>query len=71
VLTALQMNAAGLLGRKSGKGFFLYPPKGKKEKGPKQLNPDAVAIVNKHVKQKLKLSKVGGFSRRSRAWALF
>ncbi len=32
---------AKLLGRKTCKGFYLYPGGGKKEKGPRQLNPEA------------------------------
>jgi len=36
-----QLMKAKLLGRKTGKGFYLYPGGGKKEKGPRQLNPEA------------------------------
>lgn len=34
-----QLLKAKLLGRKTGKGFYTYG--GKKDKGPKQLNPEA------------------------------
>jgi hypothetical protein len=39
-------------------GFYLHATDGKKEKGDKQINPKAVEILKKHVKQDLKLSKV-------------
>lgn len=56
----LQLLNAGFLGKKSGKGFYLHAPAGKKEKGPRQVNPEALAIIKKHVKRELKLSTVGG-----------
>lgn len=34
----------GLLGRKSGKGFYLYPKDAKKG-APKQLNPEVMALL--------------------------
>jgi hypothetical protein len=55
-----------MLGKKSGKGFYLYPDegkKGKKDKGPRQLNPEALAIVKKHTDGKeAKLSNVRNLS---------
>jgi len=42
------MMKAGLLGRKSNKGFFLYE-KGKKDK---KINPEAVKILEKYVTKK-------------------
>lgn len=53
-----QLLKAGCLGKKSGMGFYLHATDGKKEKGDKQINPKAVEILKKHVKQDLKLSKV-------------
>lgn len=44
-----EMVENGLLGRKSGKGFFLYEGTGKK--GSKKVNQDAVAIIKKYMKQ--------------------
>ena len=43
--------AAGVLGRKNGQGFFLYPKgKGKKAASKKrELNPAALAVVKAHV----------------------
>jgi enoyl-CoA hydratase/long-chain 3-hydroxyacyl-CoA dehydrogenase len=35
----------GLLGRKSGKGFYLYPADAKKG-AKKQVNPEALSIIN-------------------------
>lgn len=40
----------GLLGRKSGKGFYLYPKGKKGSKGGKELNPEAVSIIKPHQK---------------------
>ncbi len=40
----------GLLGRKSGKGFYLYPKGKKGAKGGKELNPEAVALIKMHQK---------------------
>ena len=42
-----EMVDAGLLGRKTGKGFFMHPAG--KQKGPKQINPEAQAIIDKYV----------------------
>lgn len=39
-----QMVARGMLGRKAGKGFYLYPKNGKKGAA-KQLNPEAIALI--------------------------
>ncbi|TFJ84159.1 hypothetical protein NSK_004631 [Nannochloropsis salina CCMP1776] len=47
---------AKLLGRKAGKGFYTYPAGGKKEKGPKTLNPEATSLVQKYVKGESKLT---------------
>ena len=41
---------AGILGKKAGKGFYLYDKSGKKDKGEKQLNPDAQTIIKKYQK---------------------
>lgn len=38
----------GLLGRKSGKGFYLYPKGKKGNKGGKELNPEAVSLIKAH-----------------------
>lgn len=38
----------GLLGRKSGKGFYLYS---KDKKGAKQLNPEASALIKTHQRE--------------------
>lgn len=40
----------GLLGRKSGKGFYLYPKGKKGAKGGKELNPEAVSLIKPHLK---------------------
>lgn len=40
----------GLLGRKSGKGFYLYPKGKKGGKGGKELNPEAVSLIKEHQK---------------------
>ena len=40
----------GLLGRKSGKGFYLYPKGKKGGKGGKELNPEAVSLIKAHLK---------------------
>lgn len=39
-----------MLGRKTGKGFYLYPKgkKGSKGSGKKELNPEAVALMKTH-----------------------
>ncbi|KAH9082951.1 hypothetical protein Ae201684P_013854 [Aphanomyces euteiches] len=47
------MIAAGFLGKKSGKGFYVQP---KEKKGKKTLNADAMAIVKKYQGTDLKLS---------------
>ncbi|EQC33996.1 hypothetical protein SDRG_08675 [Saprolegnia diclina VS20] len=47
------MIAAGMLGKKSGKGFFIQP-KSKKEK--KTINPEAIALVKKYALTDLKLT---------------
>lgn len=39
---------AGILGRKSGAGFFMYPKTGKKQKGARQLNQEAAKIIAKY-----------------------
>lgn len=38
----------GLLGRKSGKGFYLYPKGSKGSKGGKQINPEALELIKAH-----------------------
>eukprot|EP00752_Nemacystus_decipiens_P013276 g11763.t1 len=38
----------GLLGRKTGKGFYLYPKGKKGSKGGKELNPEAVSLIKPH-----------------------
>jgi enoyl-CoA hydratase/long-chain 3-hydroxyacyl-CoA dehydrogenase len=35
----------GFLGRKSGKGFYLYPADAKKSKAAKQLNPAVLSMI--------------------------
>lgn len=40
----------GLLGRKTGKGFYLYPKGKKGAKGGKELNPEAVSLIKAHQK---------------------
>lgn len=40
----------GLLGRKSGKGFYLYPQGKKGAKAGKELNPEAVDLIKTHQK---------------------
>lgn len=40
----------GLLGRKSGKGFYLYPKGKKGGKGGKELNLEAVSLIKAHQK---------------------
>lgn len=40
----------GLLGRKTGKGFYLYPKGKKGSKGGKELNPEAVSLIKTHQK---------------------
>ncbi|KAG6602937.1 fatty acid oxidation complex, alpha subunit, mitochondrial [Phytophthora cinnamomi] len=49
-----EMIGQGFLGKKSGKGFFVQPPKGKK--GKKTINADAMNLVKKFQKTDLKLS---------------
>ncbi|CAM9849024.1 unnamed protein product [Heterosigma akashiwo] len=49
------MVAQGMLGQKSGKGFFIHDKKAKKGAKP-QLNPEAVAMAKAIQKQDLKLS---------------
>jgi enoyl-CoA hydratase/long-chain 3-hydroxyacyl-CoA dehydrogenase len=39
-----KMVDAGMLGKKAGKGFYLYP-KDAKKKAPKKINPAAVAMI--------------------------
>lgn len=39
-----EMVARGMLGRKAGKGFYLYP-KDAKKKAAKQVNPEALALI--------------------------
>lgn len=50
------MVAAGFHGRKSGKGWFIYDEKDKKnKKGERPMNPAALEILKKHsVTPKLK-----------------
>lgn len=48
----------GLLGRKSGKGFYLYPKGKKGSKGSKELNPEAVALIKTHQKAESKGSSM-------------
>jgi enoyl-CoA hydratase/long-chain 3-hydroxyacyl-CoA dehydrogenase len=55
VLDALMK--AKMLGRKTGKGFYTYPAGGKKEKGPRTLNPEAMELIKKFIKGESKLSK--------------
>jgi len=55
VLDALMK--AKMLGRKTGKGFYTYPSGGKKDKGPRTLNPEAMELIKKFVKGESKLSK--------------
>ncbi|CAH0476266.1 unnamed protein product [Peronospora belbahrii] len=50
-----EMIGQGFLGKKSGKGFFMQPPKGKK--GKKIINTDAMNLVKKFQKSDLKLSE--------------
>lgn len=40
----------GFLGRKSGKGFYLYPKekKGSKKGGDRELNPGATTLIKSH-----------------------
>jgi len=45
-----------MMGRKSGKGFYLYPQDSGK-KSVKQINPEALEILKKFTKTKLKLSQ--------------
>lgn len=40
----------GLLGRKTGKGFYLYPKGKKGAKAGKELNPEAVSLIKAHQK---------------------
>lgn len=49
---------AGFLGRKSGKGIFIYEGQSSKSKGPRDVNPEAIAIM----KQKYSLPKLGADS---------
>ncbi|TDH71901.1 hypothetical protein CCR75_000985 [Bremia lactucae] len=50
-----EMIEKGFLGKKSGKGFFVQPPKGKK--GEKKFNGDAMNLVKKFQTKDLKLSE--------------
>lgn len=50
-----EMIEQGFMGKKSGKGFFVQPPKGKKAK--KTLNADAMNIVRKYQKADRKVSE--------------
>lgn len=50
-----EMIEQGFMGKKSGKGFFVQPPKGKKAK--KTLNADAMNIVKKYQKADRKVSE--------------
>jgi len=50
-----EMVAAGMLGKKTGKGWFDYSGKGK---GPKPLNPEAIAIAEKYRHPTKDISKV-------------
>lgn len=38
----------GLLGRKTGKGFYLYPKDSKGSKGSKAINPEALELIKAH-----------------------
>jgi len=40
----------GFLGKKTGKGFFVHPPEGQKQKGPRQLNPEAVELIKPYLR---------------------
>lgn len=48
------MIAQNFLGRKSGKGFYLYDKTDKKSKT-KTINPEALALMSKYLKEDLKL----------------
>lgn len=46
---------AGFLGRKNNKGFWTYPAKGQKQKGPKVANPDVLALLEKYKRTPVEL----------------
>ena len=52
-----KMVAKGLLGRKSGKGFYLYPKNAKKG-AKKELNPEALSLIKEIVPAGATSSKV-------------
>ncbi|RLN93813.1 hypothetical protein BBJ28_00001248 [Nothophytophthora sp. Chile5] len=56
-----EMIGQGFLGKKSGKGFYVQPAKGKK--GKKTINADAMALVKKFQKTDLKLNDEDAINR--------
>jgi enoyl-CoA hydratase/long-chain 3-hydroxyacyl-CoA dehydrogenase len=47
---SLSLSLSGFLGRKTGKGFYLYPAKPKKG-DKKQLNPEVVSMLKEYIAQ--------------------